>query len=161
MRHIPTVYFETTMFNYYIDTDRDFHPDAVAVFEAAGRGAFTGFTSIYAVNELTAAPEPKRTSMLALIEKYNLRRIEGSPEIENLADVYISEGIVPAQKRIDALHIASASVSGLDYIVTLNFKHMNKQKTKLLVGPVNLLRGYRSITICSPMEVEYENKEHD
>ncbi|MDR1786257.1 MAG: hypothetical protein LBR23_07365 [Spirochaetaceae bacterium] len=155
------MYFETTMFNYYIDAERDFHPDVVAMFEAAGRGAFTGFTSTYAVDELTAAPDPKRTAMLALIEKYNLRLIHFSPEIERLADAYITEGIVPAQKRIDALHIASASVSALDYIVTLNFKHMNKQKTKLLVSPVNLLRGYRGITICSPMEVDYENKEHD
>jgi len=149
------------MFNYYIDAERDAHPAVVRAFEAAGQGACAGYTSIYAAEELNDAPEPKRTAMLALIGKYNLSVTEGSPEIICLADAYIDCGIIPAQKRIDALHIASASVSGLDYILTLNFRHMSRQKIKLEIGFANLKYGYKGITICSPMEVDYENERYD
>jgi predicted nucleic acid-binding protein len=45
----PKVYLETTMFNYYCDTDRDAHQATVALFEAIGRGEFEGFTSDYAL----------------------------------------------------------------------------------------------------------------
>jgi len=159
--YIPTAYFETTMFNYYLDADRDAHPAAVRAFEAAGRGAIVGYTSIYATDELEDAPEPKQSAMLALIKRYNLHVINISQEIERLADAYLASGIIPAHKRVDALHLASASVSRLDYILTLNFKHMNKRKTRQAVNSVNLNKGYKDITICSPMEVDYEDEGHD
>jgi predicted nucleic acid-binding protein len=150
-------YLETTMFNYYFDTDRDMHLSTVAFFEAIGRSEFEGFTSEYAVNELLNAQEPKKSDMLALMKKYNVSKINGNERIERLADKYIANGIIPENKRIDALHIAAASVNELDYILSLNFKHINKQKTKRLVDLVNLTEGYKGIMICSPMEViDYE-----
>jgi len=154
----PKVYLETTMFNYYFDTDRDAHHATVALFEAIGRGEFEGFTSDYTLGELFHASDPKKGDMLALIEKYGIASLPVSEEAEGLADVYIGKGIIPANKRLDALHIAAASAAGLDYILSLNFKHINKQKTKHLVDLVNLMEGYKGIIICSPMEVADNEK---
>ncbi|MDR1328039.1 MAG: hypothetical protein LBK23_00350, partial [Oscillospiraceae bacterium] len=66
------LYLETTMFNYYFDSDRDGHADTVRLFEAVGRGAYEGYTSEYVILELQSAPEPKRSDMLSLIEKYSV-----------------------------------------------------------------------------------------
>ena len=73
--------------------------------------------------------------------------------IEELADKYIEEGIIPAKYRNDALHIAVASGYGLDAIVSWNFEHRVKLKTKQGVIAVNGLLGYKPIEIVAPPEV--------
>ena len=62
------LYLETTVFNYYFDTDRDGHEDVVRLFEAIGAGRYEGYASWYVTDELREAPEPKRSAMLSLIE---------------------------------------------------------------------------------------------
>jgi len=51
------------------------------------------------------------------------------------------------------LHIAIASANNLDVIVSWNFNHMVKLKTKQGVIAVNSLLGYKSIEIITPEEV--------
>lgn len=70
------IYFETTMFNYYFDEARDGHDATVQLFEAVGRGEYTGYTSEYVLFELRNAPEPKQSEMLSLIERYNIKVID-------------------------------------------------------------------------------------
>jgi len=66
------LYLESTLYNYYFDTDRDGHKDTVRLFEAIGAGEYEGYSSEYAMLELLDAEEPKRSEMLALAEKYNI-----------------------------------------------------------------------------------------
>ena len=40
------MYLETTVFNYYFDTDRDGHEDVVRLFEAIGAGRYEGYNSV-------------------------------------------------------------------------------------------------------------------
>jgi len=51
------------------------------------------------------------------------------------------------------LHIAIATVYDLDMIISMNFQHIVKRKTKIGTGNINALNGYRVVEICSPMEV--------
>ena len=60
--------------------------------------------------------------------------------------------------RLDGAHIAIASISGLDCVLSFNFQHINKLKTKRMTENVNLSEGYKGITICTPIEV-LENEE--
>ena len=147
------VYLETTLFNYYFDETRNAQPVTIAFFEAVGSGQFEGYTSIYAYNELDKAPEPHRSNMLNLIEKYHITVLDTSDEVIRLAEKYIINSIIPKKKRIDALHIAIASVNELDIILSYNFKHINKLKTKTLIPAINLLSSYQEIAIAQPEEV--------
>jgi len=70
-----------------------------------------------------------------------------------LAREYIEKGIIPAKYEDDAFHIAVASVNDLDAIVSWNFTHIVKLKTKREVSGINALMGYKPIEICSPQEV--------
>jgi ParB/RepB/Spo0J family partition protein len=98
--------------------------------------------------------------MMGKSEKYDIKRIIGTDETVKLANIYTQNGIIPVKKQLDAHHIAIASVNNLDCIVSLNFKHINKLKTKSLVDAVNILKGYKNIVICTPMEVtDYETDE--
>ena len=79
-------------------------------------------------------------------------------EADRLADVYVTEGIIPQKYRIDGLHIALTTTNDLDMILSMNFQHIVKRKTILATGKINNLNGYRAIEIYSPMEViENEN----
>ncbi|GHU50586.1 hypothetical protein FACS1894200_10130 [Spirochaetia bacterium] len=61
-------------------------------------------------------------------------------------------------KLLDAVHIAMTAVSGLDFIVSLNFQHIVKQKTIVETGRINAQEGYRRVGIYTPKEaLEHEN----
>ena len=153
------IYLETTAFNYYFDADREGHNDVVRLFDAIGAGFYEGYASRYVVEELNVAPEPKRTNMLGLIERYHLITLWPAPTVRRLAELYIANGIIPASHRYDSVHIATASVHGLDCIVSYNFQHINRSKTRLLTRSVNAEEGYDSVIICTAGEVL--NDEHD
>ena len=141
------------MFSYYFDTDRDGHEDTVRLFEAIGAGEYDGYTSEYAMIELRNAKDPKRNNMLALAEKYRIVILDIDTESERMTDLYIQNGIIPAKYRIDASHVAVASIHNLDCVLSFNYEHINKLKTKRMTEIINLNEGYKGITICTPMEV--------
>lgn len=70
-----------------------------------------------------------------------------------LQQAYIAEGILTEKWYDDALHVALATVSGCDVIVSWNFKHIVNFKKIPLFNAVNVLKGYRPIAIHSPSEV--------
>jgi len=147
------IYIETTLFNYYFDEDRENHPDAVRLFEDIAAGKYEAFTSLYVVDELEKAPGEKRDKMIALIEQYGITALALNDEAERLADTYVEQGVIPQKYRTDGVHIAVASVNDLDLIISMNFQHIVKRKTKIGTGSINALNGYRAVEICTPMEV--------
>ena len=149
------IYLETTIFNYFFDADRGvMHEATVKLFDEIKSGKFEVFTSSYVVEEISNAPELKRTKMLSLIKEYGLEVLVGNSEIECLADMYHMKGVIPANSHLDSLHIAVASIKEMDYIISLNFSHINRVKTKEGAAHVNASLGYnKEIVICTPMEV--------
>lgn len=150
---IAKIYLETTMFNYYFDKDREAHADTVKLFEEIRLGKHEAFTSVYVIDELEKAPIEKRDLMLALITQYNIKILPLSQEAEQLASIYLQEGIIPAANKIDAQHIAVATINDLDIVISLNFKHIVRKKTIELTELVNIRLNYRKIQIYAPMEV--------
>ena len=144
---------ETTVFNYYFDEDRQGHKDVVCLFDAVSVGQYVGYTSEYVVQELKKAPSPKRERMIQLIDRYCLTLLDPSPKVARLAESYIERGIIPASHLYDSLHIAVAAVYELDCVVSYNFQHINRVKTKILTTGVNNQSGYGAVTICTAEEV--------
>jgi predicted nucleic acid-binding protein len=151
--HKPKVYLETTMFNYFVDKTKEDHHVTVAFFEAIKSGQYDGYTSAYAIEEMENAIEPKKSDMLALIEEYRITVLDASEESDRLASIYIKSGIIPEKKNLDAQHIAIATVYDIGIILSYNFKHINKLKTKMMVPAVNQSEGYLPIIITQPKEV--------
>jgi predicted nucleic acid-binding protein len=147
------LYLETTIFNYYFDEDRDGHDATVRLFEEIKTGKYEAYTSEYTLIELRDAKEPKRSDMLSLIQKCAIPVFDIEDEAGRLADIYVQNNMIPEPYRFDGAHIASASIHGLDCILSFNFKHINKLKTKRMSELINLNEGYKGIIICTPMEV--------
>ena len=148
------VYLETTLFSYYFDEDRDAHADTVTLFEECTEGKFEPYTSDYVIKEIEGTPsDEKREEMIALINKYDIAILEATDETEKLAERYVNENALSRGSLIDASHIAAATVNELDMIVSLNFRHIVKEKTIQLTNAINVLQGYKKVKIKSPMEV--------
>ena len=149
----PRIYLETTIFNHYFDTNREAHVATIKLFKDIKAGKYDAYTSLYVTAELEDAKEPKRSNMLGLISKYNIKVLDISDDARILSDMYVAEGIIPARFTFDGLHIACATVHDLEYIFSLNFKHINKVKTKTMTSIVNIREGYHPVSIASPLEV--------
>jgi predicted nucleic acid-binding protein len=147
------IYVETSVFNRYFEDGRGYNIETRRLFERFEMGLDEPFTSVAVIEEIENAPEPKRSDMLNLIPQYNIQVLEISNYVVELAETYIAAEIIPAGFRYDCIHIAVAAVNNMDCIVSLNFRHINKLKTKTATRVANLLRGYSNPDICTPMEV--------
>ena len=76
MQRKAKAYLETTMFNYYFDSDRDAHNDTIRFFSDIAIGKYEAYTSSYVTDEIENAGEPKRSKMLALITDYNIKVVD-------------------------------------------------------------------------------------
>jgi hypothetical protein len=91
--------------------------------------------------------------MLRLIGDYGITLLQRNEETERIAALYIAEGVVPESEPTDAAHIATTTVNGLDFIVSLNFEHIVRPWAIERVRRVNIREGYKPIGIYKPTEV--------
>jgi predicted nucleic acid-binding protein len=74
-------------------------------------------------------------------------------EVTTLANELVQYNAVPQKSIEDAYHIAYAVVLGVDYLLSWNFRHLVRLKTKDVVRMVTTLQGYRYIDIIAPVEL--------
>ena len=148
------VYCDTSVFGGVYD--QEFDEVSAKFFREIEKGHFTLVTSAVVDAEIEAAPKKVRS----LFEKFLAisEVVKVTDKVLRLRDAYIEEGIVSANCSDDALHVALASVSNCDLIVSWNFKHIVHFEKIPLYNAVNTLNGYLPIKIFSPLEVvKYEN----
>jgi len=159
---IPRIYLETTIFNFpFADDAPQYKADTLKLFGEIRTGKFRPFTSEYVMRELEEIKDmEKLEKMKALVDDYNIEIIPENEEARRLAGIYVKDGIIKERYRTDAIHIASATVAEMDFIVSLNFRHIVKRKTIIEAEIINAREGYRRIYIHTPMEViEYEEND--
>jgi len=94
-----------------------------------------------------------REERLRLIQDYKAEVIPASGDVERLTNLYTKEGIIPEKYQTDAFHIAAATIASLDFIVSLNFRHIVKRKTIIETEIINAREGFSRVFIHTPMEV--------
>lgn len=147
-------YLDTTIFNFvFAESDTEKKDITVKFFKELPLIADGVYISDEVIREVSRAPEPRKSQLEGLIRNTNPFLLEIDLETEELAERYIREGIIPERYRSDAIHIAVAVTNEIDVIVSWNFEHIVKLKTRVMVDGVNKLLGYREIEICSPEEV--------
>ena len=147
------VYIETTVFNRFLEKGREYNIETVRLFDKILQNEIEAYSSVYVLEEIDKAPEPKRTEMLNLIQKYKIAVFEIDQKAFELSEIYIEMGIIPPKFRIDGIHIAMAAINNMDCIVSLNFHHINKLKTKMATEIIHKMKEYNNPIICTPMEV--------
>lgn len=149
------LYLDTSVINFAVSI-QDVAKEKQATLQLLDQikqGKFEGFISGVVVDEIMKASSEKQQELFQIINGVHLEVLAMSEEVEQLAEKYISEGVIPRKHSDDALHIAIASVHGIDIIVSWNFEHLVKSKTRREVHGINSLMKYHSIDIATPLEV--------
>lgn len=150
----PRLYFDTSIYNFVFADDSPSEREiTLKLIEEVKNGKYEVFISEVVLREVRRAPESKSIQLRDCIMKINPEELAVDEHVQALAKEYVGRGIIPVKYQDDALHIAVASVNYLDAIVSWNFTHIVKLKTKREVAGMNVLMGYRSVEICSPQEV--------
>ena len=79
--------------------------------------------------------------------------LEFTPEARDLAKRFLAEGAIPAESLEDAIHVAIATVNGMDYVATWNCRHIvNAEIMKRLVK-IAENAGYSLPVLCTPEQL--------
>ena len=148
------IYIDTSVVGGYHDTE--FMEFTRPLFEKIRNGEVTIIYSSLLERELQNAPENVK-DVIKLIPKDFAEYIEISTESITLARKYIEENVVGKTSFDDCLHIALATLTRADILVSWNFKHIVNVKRIRGYNSVNLKYGYHQIHIRSPRELmDYE-----
>lgn len=84
-----------------------------------------------------------------------------NPDVDSLADEIIKRHMMPPNARLDALHVATVALAGVQYLLTQNRTHIANATE--LPGIYKLLNevGLSGMLVCAPIEflVEHRNAE--
>ena len=152
----PKVYLETTTISYYAARpSRDIvmaaHQQLTQEWWQSRRNDFDLFISQIVLQEVNQGDEEAIQRRLAMLE--SIPEIEVNPEAVALAQALVSDGIVPQKAAADALHIAIATVQGMDYLLTWNLKHLANAVIRNAITDACRQRGYEPPVICTPEEL--------
>ena len=150
---IPKVYIETSVVSYYTGRgSRDVviagHQQSTQEFWLLLGAELAPYVSALVLTEAGRGNAALARNRLEAIESFPV--LATAPEAERLAAAIIDGRGVPAEHPEDALHIAVASVAGMDFIVTWNFAHINNPFTKMMIRQAVENRGYDCPEILSP-----------
>lgn len=148
------LYFDTSIFNFALSDDVPREKEVtLRLFNEVRKGKYEVYISEVVIREVNRASKEKAENLIGLINEIVIEELPIDEEAHELAKRYIAEGIIPERYEDDALHIAVASINNLDAIISWNFAHIVKLKTKREVVGVNAISGYKEIDIYSPWEV--------
>ncbi|GDY22968.1 hypothetical protein LBMAG56_43150 [Verrucomicrobiota bacterium] len=108
-------------------------------------------TSLAAIAELEAAPEPKRTKCIALLEPLPL--LQSSPAVDELVAVYLKHMLMPTDASGDARHLALATFHGCDRLATWNCRHIANPNKRAHIERVNAMLGFETPLLITPFEL--------
>lgn len=146
-------------FRIYVDTsviggccDPEFKEWSLGLLEDFKNGVYSLVLSVLTEAEIYEAPEEVKIVYEEFRECVE-EILDLTPEAIELAEAYIKHDILTENYRDDARHIAVATVSGVDVLVSWNFKHIVHFGKIQKFNAVNIELGYKPILIHSPMEV--------
>ena len=120
--------------------------------EAIKQEKFILLMSDIIVSELINAPQAVKDILLSIPQRV-IEVVKITPEVLQLRDAYINEGVVTSKSINDATHVAAATIARAAAIISWNFKHIVRLDKMKGYNQINLLNGYGILTIISPLEV--------
>jgi hypothetical protein len=156
-----TVYIETSVVSYLASRlSRDVRVAAWQEITAEWweweRPKYELFTSELVIAEAGGGDETAAARRLERLAGIPVLTVDDAAK--QFAAQLIGLGAVPIDAQADALHIAVASVHGLDYLLSWNCRHINNAATKPIVRSSCAVAGYPCPEICTPLELFSEEQ---
>lgn len=115
------------------------------------RHDFEVFVSQFVIDEAALGDPDAARRRLELLADLSL--LDVREEIYTLADALMKRVPLPPKAAADALHIAIATVSGMDYLLTWNCTHIANAIFRTSIEAVCRENGFEPPVICTPEEL--------
>jgi predicted nucleic acid-binding protein len=126
------------------------------------RVKFELVTSQLVIDEASAGDPSAAAGRLKLLD--GLPTVPINEDVRRLARAIVSASIMPPKAAADALHVAAAAAAGVQYLLTLNCKHIANAHELPRVYRLLDEHGFGQLLICTPAEFlgeDYDDKKSD
>lgn len=144
------LYLDTSVYGGYFEPE--FELWTKILMDRIKRGQYKLLLSRVIDIELARAPQHVKELVVSIPIGY-VEYIETSELVAQLADSYILDKVVGETSRADCLHIALATLSNADILVSWNFKHIVNLNRIRSYNSVNYRNGYKILEIRTPREI--------
>lgn len=151
-----TVYIETSILGYL--TARPSRDIVVAAniqitreWWDTRRSDFQLYSSQAVVKETSQGDVVMASQRLEILRNFSLLDLNQS--VLDLAEQFLERSNLPAKADVDAVHIAAATVHGMDYLLTWNCKHIANAQIQSKLAEISLDLGYELPILCTPYEL--------
>lgn len=151
-----TVYIETSILGYL--TSRETKNTIISAnmqitknWWQNRRNDFSLYISQVVVDEVARGDQEIALRRLELLNGLSL--VELNQSIRNLSAEFLLRSNLPSKASEDSVHIAAATVHGLDYLLTWNCKHIANAQIQKKLCQISLEFGYELPVICTPYEL--------
>jgi predicted nucleic acid-binding protein len=145
------VYLDTSVISALFD---DSNPERKSLTESFIKQVetFDVYISEITVAEINRTQDSElRNKMRKKVSQFSVLSL--TDDVKWLAEQYIRYGAIPESYQEDAYHIAVAVINEMDFLLSWNFKHIVRIKTRDIVRMVNTLNNLRQIVIITPAEL--------
>jgi predicted nucleic acid-binding protein len=152
----PKLYLDTSVISFYFAEDA---PEKMAITrkffdETIKSGRYEIFSSEVTLRELgNCTDSVLQDNLVGFAAELPVTYLPVTTQVSELAVEFVSDGLIPEKYQEDAFHLAFALIHSIDYVVSWNFKHIVKPKTKKAVKIIALKEGFKEIEIITPEEV--------
>lgn len=154
-RRKPKTYIETTIVSYLTARpSRDLVQTAYQNITKDWwdrRLAYDLRISQFVLDEATRGDSEAAARRLETLR--GLPLLDLTDEAAALAVTLIANGGLPEKARVDALHVAVATVHGMTYLLTWNCKHIANATLRGRIQEICRFEGFEPPVICTPLEL--------
>jgi hypothetical protein len=154
-----TVYLETSVISYLAARpSRDLlvaaHQEVSHRWWEERRKAYELYVSQLVENEIRKGDPTEIENRAALID--GIASLEITEEAIALAESFVTGRAVPSKAEDDAVHIAIATIRGMDFLLTWNMSHMANATVRRRIDKLCESAGLVPPIICTPEELMEE-----
>lgn len=115
------------------------------------RSVFELYTSQAVLKEVAKGDAEMASRRLEILRDFPL--LDLSQSVLDLAEQFLGRSNLPAKANVDAVHIAAATIHGMDYLLTWNCKHIANAQIQGKLAEISLDFGYELPILCTPYEL--------
>lgn len=152
----PSVYIETSVLSYLAarpSNDLRAMSNQTTTLEwwETQKDHYNLVASDLVISEASRGHPDAARRRLAAVNDLPLLRV--SQEVQDLAQALVQEHALPQKAQADALHVALATVNGVEFLLTWNCTHIANAHTRPKIEATCRAKGYEPPVICTPLEL--------
>ena len=115
------------------------------------RSSFNLFISLAVLKEVSQGDPQIASQRLEILRNFPI--LELNQSVLDLAEQFLQRSNLHVKADVDAIHIAVATVHGMDYLLTWNCKHIANAQIQRKLAEISLDFGYELPILCTPYEL--------